>query len=120
MNFIRAQALGDLLRRYGAVISTAWSIRHQLDTQPRLSHERAFLPANLELVETPVHPAPRWSMRIIVVLAILIVLIAVFGQLDIVAVAKGKLLPNERVKVIQPAITGVVRRILAIDSSTGS
>ena len=115
MNFIRMQALGDLLRRYGAVISTAWSIRHQLDTQPRLSHERAFLPANLELVETPVHPAPRWSMRIIVVLAILIVLIAVFGQLDIVAVAKGKLLPNERVKVIQPAITGVVRRILVQD-----
>ena len=115
MNFIRAQALGDLLRRYGAVISTAWSIRHQLDTQPRLSHERAFLPANLELVETPVHPAPRWSMRIIVVLAILIVLIAVFGQLDIVAVANGKLLPDERVKVIQPAITGVVRRILVRD-----
>ncbi|MFB9127137.1 HlyD family type I secretion periplasmic adaptor subunit [Paraburkholderia dipogonis] len=115
MNFIRAQALGDLLRRYGAVFNAAWSVRHQLDTQPRLSHERAFLPANLELVETPVHPAPQWSMRIIVILAILIVLIAVFGQLDIVAVAKGKLLPDERVKVIQPAITGVVLRILVQD-----
>ncbi|MEW6340289.1 MAG: HlyD family type I secretion periplasmic adaptor subunit [Paraburkholderia sp.] len=115
MNSIRAQALGDLLRRYGAVFRTAWSIRHQLDTQPRLSHERAFLPANLELVETPVHPAPRWTMRIIVLLAILIILIALFGQLDIVAVAKGKLLPDERVKVIQPAITGVVRRILVQD-----
>ncbi|NMM04411.1 HlyD family type I secretion periplasmic adaptor subunit [Paraburkholderia sp. RP-4-7] len=115
MNFIRAQALGDLLRRYGAVFRAAWSIRHQLDIQLRLSHERAFLPANLELVETPVHPAPRWSMRIVVVLALLIILIAVFGQLDIVAVAKGKLLPDERVKVIQPAITGVVRRILVHD-----
>src|ERR1044072_4033007 len=115
MNSIRAQALGDLLRRYGAVLRAAWSIRHQLDTPPRLSHERAFLPANLELVETPVHPAPRWSMRIIVILVILIVLIAVFGQLDIVAVAKGKLLPDERAKVIQPAITGVVGRILVQD-----
>jgi hemolysin D len=109
------QALRDLLRRYGAVFRAGWSIRHQLDAQPRLSHELAFLPANLELVETPVHPAPRWSMRIIVVLAILIVLITIFGQLDIVAVAKGKLLPNERVKVIQPAITGVVHRILVQD-----
>ncbi|KLU27806.1 hemolysin D [Caballeronia mineralivorans PML1(12)] len=115
MNFIRAQALGDLLRRYSAVFRAAWSIRDRLDTQPRLSHERAFLPANLELVETPVHPAPRWTMRIIVVLAFVILVIAVFGQLDIVAVAKGKLLPDERVKVIQPAITGVVRSILVQD-----
>ncbi|MFM0598156.1 HlyD family type I secretion periplasmic adaptor subunit [Paraburkholderia dilworthii] len=115
MNFIRAQALGDLLRRYGAVFRAGWSVRHQLDTQPRLTHERAFLPANLELIETPVHPAPWWAMRIIVVLAFVIVLIALFGQLDIVAVAKGKLLPGDRVKVIQPAITGVVRRILVQD-----
>lgn len=122
MNLIRAQALGDLLRRYGAVFRAAWSIRHQLDTQPRLSHERAFLPANLELVETPVHPAPWWAMRIIVVLTFVILAIAIFGQLDIVAVANGKLLPDERVKVIQPAITGVVRRILVQDGqrvSTG-
>ena len=115
MNFIRAQALGDLLRRYGAVFRTGWSIRHELDTEPRLSHERAFLPANLELVETPVHPAPRWTMRIIVVLAMVSLVVAIFGQLDIVAVAKGKLLPDERVKVIQPAITGVVRSILVQD-----
>jgi hemolysin D len=115
MNFIRAQALGDLLRRYGAVWRTAWSIRHQLDTQPREAHELAFLPANLELAETPVHPLPRWSMRIIVALATIVVLISLFGQLDIVAVAKGKLLPDDRVKVIQPAITGVVRRILVQD-----
>ncbi|MBN3851314.1 HlyD family type I secretion periplasmic adaptor subunit [Paraburkholderia sp. Ac-20342] len=115
MNVIRVQALGDLLRRYSAVFRAAWSVRRQLDIQPRLSHERAFLPANLELVETPVHPAPQWAMRIIVILAILTVLIALFGQLDIVAVAKGKLLPDERVKVIQPAITGVVRQILVHD-----
>ncbi|WP_320534935.1 HlyD family type I secretion periplasmic adaptor subunit [Robbsia andropogonis] len=115
MSSIAVQAFGDLMRRYGAVLRTAWSIRHQLDAQPRLSHERAFLPANLELIESPVHPAPMWSMRIIVVLVFLIVLIATLGQLDIVAVAKGKLLPNVRVKVIQPAITGVVKDILVRD-----
>jgi hemolysin D len=115
MNSIRVLAIGDLLRRYGAVWRTAWSIRDQLDTKPRLSHERAFLPANLELVETPVHPLPRWTMRIIVLLALAILLIAIFGQLDIVAVAKGKLLPNVRIKIIQPAITGVVRSILVQD-----
>jgi hemolysin D len=115
MNFVRAQALGDLLRRYAAVFRSSWSVRHQLDTQIRQSHELAFLPANLELVETPAHPAPKWTMRIIVILALLILLISLFGQLDIVAVTKGKLIPDERVKVIQPAITGVVRRILVQD-----
>ncbi|KWF66311.1 hemolysin D [Burkholderia multivorans] len=115
VNSIKMQAFGDLLRRYVAVFRAAWSIRDQLDGRPRLSHERAFLPANLELVETPVHPAPQWAMRIIVALAGIVTLIALFGQLDIVAVAKGKLLPGVRVKVIQPAITGVVRQIFVHD-----
>lgn len=37
--------------------------------------------------------------------------VVVFGKLDIVAVAKGKLVPNAEVKIIQPAMTGVVRKI---------
>lgn len=115
MTPLRVQALHDLLRRYGSVFRTAWSIRRELDGQPRASHELAFLPANLELAETPAHPLPRWSMRLIVALAALAALVAMFGQLDIVAVAKGRLIPNDRVKVIQPAVTGVVRRILVHD-----
>lgn len=115
MKSLRAQVLADLMRRYGAVWKTAWAIRRQLDSPPRLTHELAFLPANLELAETPVHPAPRWAMRIVVGLALLAALIAAFGQLDIVAVAKGKLIPDARVKIIQPAITGVVKRILVRD-----
>lgn len=115
MKWLRALALADLTRRYASVWKAAWAIRRQLDSRPRPAHELEFLPANLELAETPVHPAPRWSMRIIVTLALLAVLIAAFGQLDIVAVAKGKLIPGDRVKIIQPAITGVVRRILVHD-----
>lgn len=115
LKLLKAQALADLMRRYGSVWKTAWAIRQQLEAPPRLAHELAFLPANLELAESPVHPAPQWSMRIIVALALLAALTAAFGQLDIVAVAKGKLIPDERVKIIQPAVTGVVRRILVHD-----
>jgi hemolysin D len=115
MSGLRWKAVNDLLRRYGAVFSAAWTIRDQLDPPRRARHEIDFLPAQLELVEAPVHPAPRWTMRIIVMLAILALLLAVFGKLDIVAVAKGKLIPGARVKIIQPAITGVVRRILVRD-----
>jgi len=115
MNSIKLQAVADLWRRYGSIFRAAWEIRHQLDTPPRLGHELAFMPANLELVDTPIHPAPRWTMRIIVALALITILISLFGRLDIVATAKGKLIPNARVKIIQPAITGVVRQISVHD-----
>ncbi len=105
------QATRALLARYVAVFQASWAVRRELDTQPRLAHERAFLPANLELVETPVHPLPLWTLRIIVAMVVLAVSIACLGQLDIVATAPGKLIPREQVKTIQPAITGVVRRI---------
>jgi hemolysin D len=78
----------------------------------RLEHELAFLPANLELTETPPHPAPLWTARLLMGAALMIVVIAAFGRLDIVAIAPGQLIPNANIKVIQPAVTGVVRRIL--------
>jgi hemolysin D len=112
---LQLQASGDLFRHYGAVLAASWSQRAQLQGTARLSHELAFLPASLELAETPVHPAPRWAMVGIGVLAIVVALIGFFGKLDIVAVAKGKLVPTARVKVVQPAVTGVVRRILVQD-----
>lgn len=112
---VHLEAIADLIRRYSAVWRAGWSIRDQLDTPEKLGYELAFQPAHLELVETPVHPAPRWAMRILVILAMLILLIGIVGRLDIVVTAKGKLVPNERVKIIQPAITGVVRQILVRD-----
>jgi len=114
-NSVRWQATQDLLRRYASIFSAAWAIREQLDTVPRPLQELAFLPANLELIETPTHPAPKWAMRFIVALALLILVVSVFGRLDIVATTKGKLIPDDRVKVIQPAITGVVRQISVHD-----
>ncbi len=114
-HFLKLRAIADLCKRYGATFRSAWAIRDQLDTPDRTAQELQFLPANLELVETPSHPAPRWTMRVIVALGFVILLIAVFGRLDIVATAKGKLIPGARVKTVQPAITGVVREILIRD-----
>ncbi|KVN25512.1 hemolysin D [Burkholderia pyrrocinia] len=112
---LRFDAFRDLIRRYTAVWRTAWNVRGELDTEPKLDYELAFQPAHLELVETPVHPAPRWTARVISVLTMVILLIVLFAQLDIVATAKGKLVPNAQVKIIQPAVTGVVRDIAVRD-----
>ncbi|WP_186024903.1 HlyD family type I secretion periplasmic adaptor subunit [Burkholderia gladioli] len=112
---LRLHAWLDLMRRYQTVWRAAWDIRRQFDGPAKLEYELAFQPAHLELVETPVHPAPRWAARVIILLVVIAVLIACFAKLDIVATATGKLVPNARVKVIQPAITGVVREITVRD-----
>jgi hemolysin D len=53
---LRLQATLDLLRRYAAIFGQVWKIRRELDPPQRLPHEAAFLPAALELQETPVSP----------------------------------------------------------------
>ena len=58
----------DLLARYRAVLGAAWAARHELAGPRRLADEAAFLPAALSLQETPVHPAPRRAMWVIMVL----------------------------------------------------
>ncbi len=108
---LNSEALADLRDRYVPVFRHAWGIRQNV-TSTRLAHELAFLPANLELIETPPHPAPLWTARVLIGAALVVVLVVTFGRLDIVAIAPGQLIPNANIKVIQPAVTGVVRRIL--------
>jgi hemolysin D len=112
---LRIQATADLFRRYGQVFRSAWTVRESLQGPKRSNDDIDFLPSSLELVEKPPHPAPRWTLRILAVLSVAILITSVFGHLDIVATAKGKVMPSDRVKVIQPAITGVTRRILVRD-----
>jgi hemolysin D len=112
---LRLQAFKDLARRYVAVWRAAWAVRRQFDNPAKLDYELAFQPAHLELVETPVHPAPRWSARVIVALVVLVIAIALLAKLDIVVTAKGELVPDARVKIIQPATIGVVREIAVKD-----
>ncbi|MDI9238639.1 HlyD family type I secretion periplasmic adaptor subunit [Lysobacter sp. LF1] len=109
------QGVRDFGARYAAVFRSAWAVRAQLDPPERSADERAFLPAHLELTETPVSPTARWTMRVIVAFFCVAVLWACIGKLDIVAVAPGKTVVDSRTKVLQPAETGVVRRILVRD-----
>ncbi len=108
---MKLQATLDLLQRYAQVFRHAWGVRKQLDGLARRGHEAEFLPAALALQESPVHPAPRIAMSLIMLFALLAVVWAVFGKIDIVASAQGKLIPDDRSKVIQPMETAVVQAI---------
>ena len=112
---LQLQAAQDLLKRYGAILRHVWRERKNLDSPPRLPHEAQFLPAALELQETPVSPAPRIALWLLMAFALIALLWAVFGRMDLVATAQGKIVPNERTKVIQPMETAVIRAIRVSD-----
>jgi hemolysin D len=84
----------------------------------RETDELAFLPAALEIVETPPSPIGRAIGGTIVALFCLALIWAAFGQVDIVAFASGKIVPSGRVKLIQPFETGVVRVIHVHDGQS--
>lgn len=79
--------------------------------ESRDSTERAFLPAALEIVETPPSPIGRAIGATIVTLFSLALIWACLGKIDIVASAQGKIVPGGRSKVVQPFETGVIRAI---------
>jgi hemolysin D len=84
----------------------------------RRDHETAFLPAALEVIETPPSPVGRAIGATIIALFCVALTWAAIGSVDIVATAPGKIVPNGRTKVIQPFETGVVRAIHVRDGAT--
>jgi hemolysin D len=105
----------ELLGRYRAVFQAAWRHRHELAGPKRLSDEAAFLPAALSLQDTPVHPAPRRLAFALIALFLIALVWSIVGQVDIVAVAPGKIVVSERTKLIQPLEVSVVKRVLVKD-----
>jgi len=112
---MRWLATRDLTSRYARVSKAAWGMRASLDTPTRLKHETDFQPAALALRDTPIHPAPRYAMGSIVGLLIFALAWAIFGKVDVMATAQGKIVPNGDVKTIQSQDTAVVTAIHVTD-----
>jgi hemolysin D len=74
-------------------------------------HEREFLPAALEIIETPASPAGRAIGYAIVAFFVIAVAWACLGKVDVIATARGKIIPSSRTKLIQPLEIGTVRAI---------
>lgn len=111
----RIQALGDLYNRYRNAFSASWAARKAMEPLARNRYEAEFLPATLALQETPVHPAPRVAMWLIIAFAFLALIWSLLGHIDVVATATGKVVPDSRSKVIQPMETASVRDIYVRD-----
>jgi hemolysin D len=78
-------------------------------------NEREFLPAALEILETPPSPTGRLLAFIIGSFFIIAVLWSFFGKVDVLATAPGRILPAGKIKVIQPLDPGMVKAIYVQD-----
>ena len=100
------------LARHIEVWRTAW--QEQKRQEPVVvpqGRELEFLPAVLEIQESPPSPVGRTIIFIIIGVFTAALLWSVFGHIDIVAVAQGKIIPSDYSKVIQPLETGIIKKI---------
>jgi hemolysin D len=74
-----------------------------------------FAPAILKAQHRPPAPLPRLVLYILLGLLGVAGLWVIFGHLDIVSVANGKLVPQTYVKIVQPAESGIVEKIFVTE-----
>lgn len=106
------QPVIQLFARYRTIFAAAWAHRIELAGPKRYTDEVAFLPAALSLQDTPVHPAPRRLAWGLIALFLIALGWSIVGQIDIVAIAPGRIIVGERTKLVQPLEASVVRRVL--------
>src|SRR5512145_37784 len=85
--------------------------RRQRRTTTAKGQAWEFLPAVLEIEETPPSPVGRMVTWTIIAVFAAAGLWAAFGTIDIVAIAQGKIIPSGHSKVVQPLESGVIRAI---------
>lgn len=71
-----------------------------------------FSPGLLRIQAQPPTPFARALLYILLTLLGLLLIWAIFGKLDVVASAEGKLIPQSYLKIVQPSEQGVIREIL--------
>ncbi len=106
------------IRQAGAVWRASVAEERKQPKIKRKKQELEFLPAAVEILETPASPAGRAVVFLIVSLFIAAIAWGWFGKIDTEAVAQGKVIPGGRVKVIQPLEIGVVRAIHVRDGQS--
>jgi len=96
----KLQARILLLRHYWTTFKRFWKNRDQLGGNLFTENEAEFLPAALSLQEKPVSRASLWAAGILMTLIAVLFIWAIFGRMDIIVNATGKIIPSARTKTI--------------------
>ena len=105
----------ELLQKYWLVIKESWQERKTNTLQRYHRSETEFMPAVVEIQTKPPHPLPRITLWTISIMLLLALVWAIFGNIDIIATANGKVIPSGFVKYVQPMNSATVRKILVDD-----
>ncbi|NMC31910.1 MAG: HlyD family type I secretion periplasmic adaptor subunit [Veillonellaceae bacterium] len=90
-------------------------LAERFDQAQRERDENEFLPAVLEVTETPPSPIARIILWTLMALLVVGGLWTLLGHVDEVAVAPGKIIPRGQVKVIQSEYKGSIKSIKVKD-----
>lgn len=93
------------------VLRASWAHENAVGPLRKVHSDQEFLPAALEIMETPPSPGLRWLMLSLCGLFGIALAWSIVGQVDIVVVATGKVIPSSNSKVIQPMEIGGVHAI---------
>jgi len=77
-----------------------------------------FHPPLIRLQQSAPHPQGRRVLWAILALVAFLIVWALLGRLDIVAVADGKLVPTSYLKIVQPSEAGIIKEILVREGET--
>ncbi|MBK1680400.1 HlyD family type I secretion periplasmic adaptor subunit [Rhodocyclus tenuis] len=82
------------------------------------SNHHDFHPPLIRLQHAAPHPQGRRVLWMLLGLLAFLLVWALLGRLDIVAVADGKLVPESYLKIVQPSEAGIVKEILVREGET--
>ena len=114
----RVEAYGVLLDHYRKTFARAWKHRKDLKEDLFNEDEAEFLPAALEIQETPISSTLRMTAFVLMVALVIGALWAIFGRIDIVVSAGGEVIPHERTKLIASMEVASVRAIHVVEGQS--
>lgn len=105
------------------VLRSAWAELRNRHADDTACDETAFLPANLEIMQTPPSPLGRALLLSLCGMVVVALLWSIIGALDIVVTAPGRTLPRANIQTVtwggsgdtSDGVTGVVRAIHVTD-----
>ena len=101
-----------------AVAARPRGVRQFLQAMAETRENNEFLPAHLEILDTPVSPKGLAFLWVILLMMTCAGVWSFVARLDIFAVAPGRIQPSGRSKVVQPFETSKVKAILVGNGAT--
>ncbi|WIO73538.1 HlyD family type I secretion periplasmic adaptor subunit [Porticoccaceae bacterium LTM1] len=98
-------------RKWWQITASIWSQRDKLGERKIAHTEQEFFPAALEIQEAPPSPTSRIVSWCLITLFAIAVIWTCIGEVDVVAIAEGRIIPSGQIKQIQPLEKGVVKSL---------